>query len=183
MEKTNQRVRLTKKLLKDSLIDLLQEKDIRKIAIRELCENAGINHCTFYKYYGSQYDLLAEMESDLLEKVEMTLAEKSQSEPDKQPIITLLMYLEENLKITRLLINNNIDPLFPEKLFSLPTIQKELANELSENYHEGTHEYAMNFVFYGAFRVAQMWINKDNRESVNEIADLLMAIFEKNGAM
>ena len=35
------------------------------ITIRELCERAGINRSTFYKYYGNQFDLLNEMEKDI----------------------------------------------------------------------------------------------------------------------
>ena len=54
-EKEDQRVMLTKRLLKDSLVSLLKEKTIFKITIRELCDTAGINRSTFYKYYDSQY--------------------------------------------------------------------------------------------------------------------------------
>ena len=69
----NQRVAITKKLLKTSLTELLQTQSIYQISIRELCLRAGINRSTFYKYYGSQFDLLSEMEQDLLQNVETTL--------------------------------------------------------------------------------------------------------------
>jgi AcrR family transcriptional regulator len=52
-----------KKLLKDSLIRLLQQGSIHRISVREICDRAGINRTTFYKYYGSQYDLLGDMEN------------------------------------------------------------------------------------------------------------------------
>ena len=56
-KKEDRRVIMTKKLLKNALIVLLKEKDIYHISIRELCALADINRSTFYKYYGSQYDL------------------------------------------------------------------------------------------------------------------------------
>ena len=62
----NQRIMLTKKLLKTGLTDMLQTRNIYQISIRELCESAGINRSTFYKYYGSQFDLLTEMEQDAM---------------------------------------------------------------------------------------------------------------------
>lgn len=62
----NQRNILTKKLLKNSLTNMLQTQNIYQISIRELCENAGINRSISYKYYGSQFDLLSEMKQDLL---------------------------------------------------------------------------------------------------------------------
>lgn len=65
--KENQRVMLTKRLLKESLLSLLKEKRIEKISISELCKEAGINRSTFYKHYDTQYDLLYELETDLAE--------------------------------------------------------------------------------------------------------------------
>ena len=67
MEKReDRRIAMTKRMLKDALIDMLREKDIYHISIRELCEKADVNRTTFYKYYGSQFDLLSDMENDLL---------------------------------------------------------------------------------------------------------------------
>ena len=175
MEKMNQRVMLTKRLLKESFTELLKEKDIHKISIRKLCSNAGINHCTFYKYYGSQYDLLKEMESDMLQKVEEELT-KSNSE---EPIKMLLGYLENNLDIARMLINNNIDPQFPEKLFSSPLIQQRFTDELGKNYSSDDCEYLSNFIFYGAFRMIQIWLNKDRRESPEEMARIMYITFNQ----
>ena len=54
----NQRVYLSKKLLENALINLLKQKSLYKISIRELCEVASINRSTFYKYFSSQFDLL-----------------------------------------------------------------------------------------------------------------------------
>ena len=69
-EKVNQRVMLSKRLLKESLIRQLKEESIYKISVRELCEQAGINRTTFYKYYGSPFDLLKDIEDDLLRSVQ-----------------------------------------------------------------------------------------------------------------
>lgn len=62
----NQCRTLTKRLLKESLIKLLKEKDIQKISITELCNEAGINRTTFYSHYSSQYDVLKDMETTIL---------------------------------------------------------------------------------------------------------------------
>jgi len=41
---------------------LMETEDISRITISQLCGTAQINRTTFYKYYGSIYDLLAEFE-------------------------------------------------------------------------------------------------------------------------
>ncbi len=60
-KKEDRRIAMTKRLLKAALIELLKEQDIYHISIRELCERADVNRTTFYKYYGSQFDLLSAM--------------------------------------------------------------------------------------------------------------------------
>ena len=78
-EKLDRRVAMTKKFLKDALIEMLKTKDIYHISIRELCERADVNRSTFYKYYGSQFDLLADMESDMIEFIQKTVSKNIRS--------------------------------------------------------------------------------------------------------
>ena len=46
--KTDARVRYTLKMLKDSLLRLLEEKPINKITVKEVCERAELNRATFF---------------------------------------------------------------------------------------------------------------------------------------
>lgn len=173
MEKENQRVRLTKRLIREAFAECLNEKEIHKIGIRELCEKAGINHCTFYRYYGSQYDVLTEMENDLLNAVEKAIKDDDKT----QPLQALFEYLGKNADICKLLVNNNIDQTFPEKLFSMPIIQEQM-NYMVETAPEKLNvEYYSNFLFYGVYRIVQLWINKDKRESPKEIVRLILTLF------
>ena len=64
----NQRVKLSKIMLKNALVELLETKPINKITVYELCRSAEINRSTFYKYYGEPQDILNEIVNELLEK-------------------------------------------------------------------------------------------------------------------
>ena len=66
--KNNRRTKLTKMLLKNSLIELMNDKAVNHITIKELCEKADLNRSTFYLHYTDQYQLLSEIENDLLRK-------------------------------------------------------------------------------------------------------------------
>ncbi len=166
----NQRIMLTKKLLKTSLTNLLQAQNIYQISIRELCENAGINRSTFYKYYGSQFELLSEMEQDLLVSIEDVLA--AQDAYSKNAIEQILIYLENDIEFIRLLLNSNVDPEFPKKLFSLSPIQRML-NELMADMPEEEYEYYYRFLLFGAYEIVRTWVNKENREKPEWLAALL----------
>lgn len=169
--KINQRVMLTKKLLKNTLTEMLQTENIYKISIRELCERAGINRSTFYKYYGSQFDLLTEMEQDMLQDIEKSLLKNNTQSPEV--LSNTLKYIEDNIKLVRLLFNSNADPEFPKKLFSLPVIQETLKEFLPSGISSHEYEYSSSFLIYGAYQIVRMWINKENRESADYLAELI----------
>ena len=65
-KKDNQRTRLTRLLLKNSLIALLQKKPIYQITVSELCSEAELNRSTFYKHYGNVQDILQDIEEETL---------------------------------------------------------------------------------------------------------------------
>ena len=172
MEKReDRRVRVTKRMLKDALIELLKERDIYHVSIRELCEAADVNRPTFNMYYGNQFDLLSDMENDLIGFISSTI-EKNQTDSEKI-LVSACRYLAENIEFARLIINNNADPSFPNKLFSAEAITTSFVNRYSVNQSPETLEYFYNYITYGVFRVVCVWLNKENRETPEAIAGII----------
>ena len=66
MGERDHRIRVTKMLIRRALTDLLRQKPIQSISIKELCETAGINRGTFYAHYTDIYDLRKQIEDDML---------------------------------------------------------------------------------------------------------------------
>ena len=63
------RVRVTQRLIREAFTDLLKQKPIQSISIKELCERAGINRGTFYAHYRDIYDLREKIESEMYQAV------------------------------------------------------------------------------------------------------------------
>ncbi len=61
----DKRILNTKKALKESLFELLKQKPIERITVKQLCINADINRSTFYTYYKTPEELLSEIENEL----------------------------------------------------------------------------------------------------------------------
>ena len=105
-KKEDRRVTMTRRMLKEALTEMLRETDIYHVSIRELCQRADINRTTFYKYYGSQFDLLADMENDLLDFLSNSITENAAN--PVRIIETACEYMENHLEFGRLIINNNV---------------------------------------------------------------------------
>lgn len=175
MKKEDQRVRLSKQLLRNGLISLLKEKSIHKISVREICDTAEINRTTFYKYYGSQYDLLEDIETVLLDE----LSEKITDNPDKQQsrLVQILYFISDNKNIFKLLVNNNIDIAFPQKMLYLPEIQKSLSEFTKREEFAPYSDYTYEFLVNGGYCIIRKWINQEKRESPEELADYIYSLY------
>lgn len=68
-KKDNQRVKITKKIIKNTLVDMLEDMDINKITVSSLCKRAEINRSTFYNYYDDIYDLLKKIEDEIFNEI------------------------------------------------------------------------------------------------------------------
>lgn len=174
--KDNRRVKMTKKILQETLLEMLKGQSIHEISIRALCEKADLNRSTFYKYYGSQYDLLQEMENELLEHIDSELSKLTSSTSCKDCLTQLLIFTEEHAELSRLLYTANIDPELPKKMLGLPSIYKAL-DMATQNVSKEEAQYMQDFFFHGGYQVIKSWISKGNRESPEKIAEFFMKFF------
>ena len=74
-EKMDRRVRRTKALLLQGLIQLMEEKDIKDISVKELSDLADINRGTFYLHYSDVYNMLGKIEEELFQEFFQTRRE------------------------------------------------------------------------------------------------------------
>ncbi len=65
----NLRVKKTEKAIRSAFYQLVQEKPIEKITVRELSEIAEINKTTFYTHYDTIYDLIDKLEEETIEAI------------------------------------------------------------------------------------------------------------------
>lgn len=176
--KPNQRVALTKELVHRAMIELLRKQEIHKFSIRELCQIAGINRTTFYNHYGSQYDVLAEISDWYLQDVADAIESTDLQDPENllSRVSLVLGYMEQNLEISRLLIQNNIDESFAQRLFSLPKIGDMLAETMRKSVSTREYRDVVSFAISGSYKLVQNWIAEDNRRSPSEMAQLILRL-------
>lgn len=59
----------TRKIIKDSLIDLLNIKSFDSLTVNDISKKAMINRTTFYRYFNDKYDLLMEIFQESMEEM------------------------------------------------------------------------------------------------------------------
>lgn len=160
-ESANQRVKLTKRLLKESLAELLHKKELSKITISELCENAGINRSTFYKHFGSQYDVMREIEDDMLADISRLFDGLSEITAKNIQIITekICEYLQKNKEYAYIIEKNpSSAESFFLRIFELPQLQFFYETQLCNGYDGESAELIYAFLASGSSAIIRKWL-------------------------
>ncbi len=168
----NQRVRLTKRLLMQSLVDILQNVPLNKVTISQVCAKAGINRTTFYKHYSDEYALYYDIEHEAIEMLKRALS----FDKDKA-LGVILSFFGQQRKLAFVLFNANVDEELPEKLFSLPEIKNIIRGEMVSCGADFEKIYF--FICNGGYALIKDWINGGFKESPAEIEALLSYIVKR----
>lgn len=118
------RIVRTQKLLKEALAELIEEKGIDGITVKDLTAKAGLNRGTFYLNYVDKYDFLEKCEAEAISGL-MEIAKDfnptdavyhlSRCEP-YPPLIRMFEYLAEHARFFTAMLGPKGDPAFQSKI-------------------------------------------------------------------
>ena len=181
-KKEDRRVRRTKKLLTQALTQLLQEKQINEITVKELTDLADMNRGTFYLYYKDIFDMLEKIEDGLFEALEeiVFLHEHDDVSQQTKPILLdLFRFIEDNQEMCRVLLSPHGDMNF---LHRLNEVVREKCLQMwpnKEDKNDATFEYHYSFVVYGCVGVFRAWLNSECQEAAEKMAEMADAMIRR----
>ena len=174
-KKEDRRVRRTKKMLTQALTELLQEKQINEITVKELTDLADMNRGTFYLYYKDIYDMLEKIEDGIFEALDRIslLHEHDNVVTQTKPILLdLFRFIGENQEMCRVLLSPHGDMNF---LHRLNQVVREKCLQMwpnEEDKKDATFEYHYSFVVYGCVGVFRAWLNSKCQEPAEKMAEM-----------
>lgn len=174
-KKENQRIMLTKRLLKESLLRLMKKKSIHEISIRELCIDAGINRATFYAHYDTEYDLLHEIESDTIDEMHKLIA-KSEGDTDLlcDRVEIVCRYLKTHSETTKILFANNLpESDFAIALFGNDVARNVLRKKYLERFGDDGVDLIMSYLTNGTYNMIRYWLLNDITKTPKEMGQIV----------
>lgn len=171
----DRRVKYTQNVIKETLIDLLAEKEINKITVSEICEIADINRATFYRYYLDVYDLLEKIEESFTSELkEVYVKDESSDYTVSKFAKAFLNVFVENKKLVKILFSSkNITGFLDEILEIVYEACKSKWEQEMPGISQEEIEYASIFIFNGALGVINFWIKNDFDKDVNEVSRII----------
>ena len=174
--KESRKTRYTQMALKDSFMELMKDKPISKITVRELCEKADVNRTTFYAHFTDQYHLLKSIEDETLSWVKEIIAGFS-GKKDRNDFIKnvkdVFEYLVENRNHIQVLMSEKGDIDFQRNL--LTVIYEQCGIWLSDDIYTDAEKSELYFVYLinGSVGLIQHWLKTGLKETANEIAEII----------
>ena len=174
--KESRKTKYTHMALKDSLIELMKQKSIAQITIKEICDNADINRTTFYAHFTDQYQLLKSIEDETLSWVKEIIAAFSGKTEKKDFLINIeriFEYLIENKNHIQVLMSEQGDIDFQRNL--LVVIYEQCATWLTDVLVTDISKSELFFVFLvnGSVGLIQHWLKNGMKETAREMSEFI----------
>ncbi len=180
--KNNRQFRNTQKIIRQSLLELLENHNFRQLSVTDICKKAGINRSTFYVHYLDIYDLMEKTEDELNRKL-LDLYKYSGADNynffSPKYIAIFLRYIRQYKNFYRDFIQN-------QKSFPILEGFQDLWYMMKLHYQsiglKSEDEMMYHFVYFqaGFTMVLKRWLDSDCKETPEEMADTLVRCFKNS---
>ncbi len=178
MEKIDRRIRRTRKLLAQAVIELVAERDYDAITIRDITERADIGYATFFRHYESKDDLMLAALMEItgeLESLARQAADAHTGDYFQREGYLIFKHVKENSALYRGLLNSQWSRHLIRKL-SVPLVAR--IQIYNQQYFPADTETAVPVdiaVFYcvqGVFSLIDWWLEHDMSYPPEEMAKI-----------
>ena len=161
---------MTKRLMKEALLDLLEQKEeLSGISVTALCAAADVNRSTFYAYYTSVYDLLRDIERDVLDRIPAPPYPQDGRREESILLMTTAFfdYVRENERVFRILFSKAVNAEFSSWMVDLLCSQLIVGIETED---ELSARFLRLYIAHGTVGMLREWIETGFPVSSREIA-------------
>lgn len=180
----NRRVRSTRENLRSALIGLLEEKPVHQISVLEVTERADVSRGTFYLHFKDVYDMVDQLEDDIVRQVETVMQTAGESNADslKWMFTQLMRFARDNRELWLVLTGPNSHSRLTEKIYA--ALYQRTNHNLSRMFDNTPEEnaYMTAFVVHGAFAMCGQWLRDGAKEEPEILAEVLAQSIEASKA-
>jgi AcrR family transcriptional regulator len=169
-------------VIRNSLIELMKQRPITDITIKEICDLADVSRPTFYAHYRDQYDLLQGIEDEIIAYFEDAIFVKKTKKQGNREITLMienvLQYIENNNFSVQVLLSENGDIGFQRKIFSrfVDYVQYRMKNYSEKAAGEEKNEYYSIYTVHGIIAIVHHWLKNSMKIQRQDLAKMIVEL-------
>lgn len=176
----DRRVKYTRQVLRQSLLELMKELPVGRITVTSLCGRADVNRNTFYVHYGSPMDVLAEIEDALILDIQQSLECLLEVDNEHAMLVEILRTIERNGELCRVLFSETGDAGFLSRILAIAHDRSMAAwRKAKPRLEPEQMEMLYAFFSHGSAAVIRRWVTQDEHLTAPELADFLQQLIGK----
>ena len=183
----DRRARRSRKLLKESLLELMKRKTFSDISVRDVTDAADMNRATFYLHYSGTAELLQSVEEDLLAELQALVDAHMQETfavgsvaPVFEPVLDFAV--EHRETCTVLFASSEASGFFQ----SIQQLVHENGAPLVRTWFRPADprltDYLLNFLAWGFIGLLAEWFEKDMALPKAELLDATQRLADNAAA-
>lgn len=177
------RVQKSRRLIKDTFLALMEEKEYKNITITDIAARAQINRKTFYFHYESIDTLYDEIAADFLSLIDFsTLLAAPQIDLEHSNFLPMAISIFEQIKLQkksfRILMNDPCNNIFNDKLKFFLSQTLNSTTRLADYASQKNIPFFLVQNIYSSiyFEILRWWVNQDGVLS-DEAIEMMLSLF------
>lgn len=180
---TDRRITRSKSAIKDALVLLLAEKEFSAITVSDIVNRANINRGTFYLHYQDKYDLLEQIQKDVLidlsnisrQAKKRKVSGENNTDPLHRLILLLLEYIRDHADVMTAILGLPGDESFAVRMRDLmeESFKQHIYPGLDIEKSQVPWNYMIAYLFNAHIGVIRCWLTAGCQEAPQEIAHIL----------
>lgn len=161
-QKEDRRIRRTKRLLRQALAELMNEKEFKDITVKEITDRADLNRGTFYFHYTDTYDLREKIEDGLVQEFEKVL---SSYQPTKEnysarPMLEqAVKFVEDQKFLVRTLFQSSADSGLKAKFTKvIEDVVTKISVQMKSTEAVQSRPYHCRYMSCGVIGCMNLWL-------------------------
>jgi AcrR family transcriptional regulator len=168
---TETQKKITKESIFTALMKLLEKNQFNEVTITQITNLAGVSRMAFYRNYNVKEDIIIIYLDELFDKF-MNEIKNSRFSQKYDVALLYFSYFKERKDFIEVLIKSGLIYIFYDRLsrYLFDFFQSIGGNKLTYS------NYLTRYVSGGLYSILIEWINRDTKESVEEMAKLVTEI-------
>ncbi len=178
-KRVDPRTRKTKRAIRNAVAKLLSEYDLNDITVREIAELSEINRKTFYRYYSGIYQVLDEIENEIVSSFDQILGHidfKKDLENPYHIFERLTATINTDIEFFGYLLSLRGNVNLVSKIAALLKAKAKVALMAIVSIDEKTLEVMLEYMISGMVAVYQQWFNSARAESIEKLSETISVL-------